>query len=193
MKDPLTAIAEAESVAVATVTYRKCAIGIITLEDVIEELIQEEIIDETDVYVDVAKRIRVSRLIQRVSNTPSDAAVQVPRSSAALGTPSSRNLRSSASLQAASALAGSHGQRSALRIHVSAADSAAASASTAQSPGTARAAPDRASRAAAGGVAVSPPKAAASGRMASAGSATDPTMAERSATDIELHPLLDRD
>ncbi|KAJ3334702.1 hypothetical protein HDU91_002588, partial [Kappamyces sp. JEL0680] len=38
----------------------KC-LGIITLEDVIEELIGEEIIDETDVYIDMQTKIRVSR------------------------------------------------------------------------------------------------------------------------------------
>ncbi|OZJ04341.1 Protein MAM3 [Bifiguratus adelaidae] len=37
------------------------ALGVITLEDVIEELIGEEIVDETDVYVDVHNKIKVMR------------------------------------------------------------------------------------------------------------------------------------
>lgn len=37
------------------------ALGVITLEDVIESLIGEEIVDETDVFVDVHKKIKVNR------------------------------------------------------------------------------------------------------------------------------------
>ncbi|ORZ23036.1 hypothetical protein BCR42DRAFT_403830 [Absidia repens] len=37
------------------------ALGVITLEDVIEELIGEEIIDETDIYIDVHKKVKVIR------------------------------------------------------------------------------------------------------------------------------------
>ncbi|KAI7874242.1 DUF21-domain-containing protein [Lichtheimia hyalospora FSU 10163] len=47
------------------------ALGVITLEDVIEELIGEEIIDETDIYVDVRNKIRVVR--RQVPNSKKSA------------------------------------------------------------------------------------------------------------------------
>ncbi|KAJ1965145.1 hypothetical protein GGI12_000955 [Dipsacomyces acuminosporus] len=44
-------------------------LGIITLEDVIEELIQEEIIDETDVFIDMRKKIKVMRAVKLYRNS----------------------------------------------------------------------------------------------------------------------------
>ena len=37
------------------------ALGIVSLEDVVEEVIGEEIIDETDLFLDVANKIKVVR------------------------------------------------------------------------------------------------------------------------------------
>ncbi|KAJ1916467.1 hypothetical protein H4219_003774 [Mycoemilia scoparia] len=49
-------------------------LGVITLEDVIEELIQEEIIDETDVFVDVRNRIKVVRAVSHAR--PADTIIK---------------------------------------------------------------------------------------------------------------------
>lgn len=46
------------------------ALGVVTLEDVIEEMIGEEIVDETDIYVDVHNKIKVVRNQRQSSKDP---------------------------------------------------------------------------------------------------------------------------
>lgn len=60
------------------------ALGVITLEDVIEELIGEEIIDESDVYVDVHKAIRRRNLAPK-SRVPKGEVITDPNDSLADG------------------------------------------------------------------------------------------------------------
>ncbi|KAK9914332.1 hypothetical protein M0R45_038118 [Rubus argutus] len=57
-----------ESVGSIQTHLKEEVIGIITMEDVMEELIQEDILDETDEYVDVYNKIKINLLPSRRSS-----------------------------------------------------------------------------------------------------------------------------
>ncbi|KAJ3064300.1 hypothetical protein HDU98_012277, partial [Podochytrium sp. JEL0797] len=57
---------------------RFATLGIITLEDVIEELIGQEIVDETDVYVDVNTKVKVGRVLDILLSRESSALMGSP-------------------------------------------------------------------------------------------------------------------
>ncbi|XP_058181437.1 DUF21 domain-containing protein At5g52790-like [Rhododendron vialii] len=53
-------------------------VGSITMEDVMEELLQEEILDETDEYVDIHSRIKINLLPSRRSSSRSPGVASAP-------------------------------------------------------------------------------------------------------------------
>ncbi|PIA14553.1 DUF21-domain-containing protein [Coemansia reversa NRRL 1564] len=74
-------------------------LGIITLEDVIEELIQEEIIDETDVFVDMRRNIKVMRAVKLAQSMGSPTLGALPVATP-VATPSAVEIRDAPSPKA---------------------------------------------------------------------------------------------
>lgn len=90
-----------------TCPFDGVAVGIITMEDLIEELLQEEILDETDEYVDVHNKIKINMLPLTNSSPRYPSSIsyfqRTPMSSSSplnmsLGTPVSSSIKTSGSI-----------------------------------------------------------------------------------------------